>query len=107
MAPGSSTSSDVDATTARVDMTLTVCMVMAFLFFQLLYRQRTVSRAQSLIFFLLLGLATLAKGPVGDMVPKSLRREPKGVLELKHQRDGLRNKQTHRIKAKEEVGSRK
>src|SRR5437667_422271 len=53
------------------------------------------------------GGTTIAKGPVGDMVPKSLRREPKGVLEVKHQRDGLRNKQTHRIKAKEEVGSRK
>src|SRR5713226_9365330 len=36
------------ATTARVDMTLTVCMVMAFLFFQLLYRRHTVSRTQSL-----------------------------------------------------------
>ena len=53
------------------------------------------------------GGTTIAKGPVGDMVPKSLRKEPKGVLELKHQRDGLRNKQTHRIKAKEEVGSRR
>ena len=48
------------------------------------------------------GGTTIAKGPVGDMVPKWLRKEPKGVLELKHQRDGLRNKQTHRIKAKEE-----
>ncbi len=57
------------ATTARVDMTLTVCMVMAFLFFQLLYRQRTVSRGQSLVFFFLLGLATLAKGPVGAVLP--------------------------------------
>ena len=57
------------ATTARVDMTLTVCMVAAFLSFQHLYRQRTVSRGQSLVFFLLLGLATLAKGPVGAVLP--------------------------------------
>lgn len=57
------------ATTARVDMTLTVCMVMAFLFFQLLYRRHTVGRMQSLVFFFLLGLATLAKGPVGAVLP--------------------------------------
>lgn len=57
------------ATTARVDMTLTVCMVMAFLFFFFLYRRQTVSRLESLLFFLLLGLATLAKGPVGAVLP--------------------------------------
>jgi 4-amino-4-deoxy-L-arabinose transferase-like glycosyltransferase len=57
------------ATTARVDMTLTVCMVVAFLYFQFLYRRRTVSRLESLLFFVLLGLATLAKGPVGAILP--------------------------------------
>jgi 4-amino-4-deoxy-L-arabinose transferase-like glycosyltransferase len=57
------------ATTARVDMTLTVCMVMAFLFFFFLYRRQTVSRLESFVFFLLLGLATLAKGPVGAVLP--------------------------------------
>ncbi|MBI3301744.1 MAG: glycosyltransferase family 39 protein [Deltaproteobacteria bacterium] len=57
------------ATTARVDMTLTVCMVMAFLFFLFLYRRRTVNRAEALLFFILLGLATLAKGPVGALLP--------------------------------------
>ena len=57
------------ATTARVDMTLTVCMVMAFLFFQFLYRRGAVSRLESLLFFLLLGLATLAKGPIGALLP--------------------------------------
>jgi 4-amino-4-deoxy-L-arabinose transferase-like glycosyltransferase len=57
------------ATTARVDMTLTVCMVMAFLFFHFLYRRRAVSQLASLSFFLLLGLATLAKGPVGAILP--------------------------------------
>jgi 4-amino-4-deoxy-L-arabinose transferase-like glycosyltransferase len=57
------------ATTARVDMTLTVCMVMAFLFFFFLYRRRRVSRAEALGFFVLLGLATLAKGPVGMLLP--------------------------------------
>jgi 4-amino-4-deoxy-L-arabinose transferase-like glycosyltransferase len=57
------------AITARVDMTLTVCMVMAFLFFLFLYRRRTVSRTEALLFFALLGLATLAKGPVGALLP--------------------------------------
>ena len=50
-------------------MTLTVCMVMEFLFFQFLYRRGAVSRSASLCFFLLLGLATLAKGPVGAALP--------------------------------------
>lgn len=57
------------ATTARVDMTLTVCMVMAFLCFQFLYRRRAVKRWEAFLFFLLLGLATLAKGPVGAALP--------------------------------------
>ncbi len=57
------------ATTARVDMTLTVCMVAAFLYFQFLYRRRTISQRESLLFFALLGLATLAKGPVGAVLP--------------------------------------
>jgi NAD(P)-dependent dehydrogenase (short-subunit alcohol dehydrogenase family) len=46
------------------------------------------------------GGTTVAKGPVGDEVPKYLRHEPRGILELKHSRDGLRNKKTRRIKAK-------
>ncbi|MEY2561402.1 MAG: hypothetical protein QOG51_1817 [Verrucomicrobiota bacterium] len=46
------------------------------------------------------GGTTVAKGPVGDEVPKYLRREPRGELELKHSRHGLRNKKTHRVKAK-------
>jgi NAD(P)-dependent dehydrogenase (short-subunit alcohol dehydrogenase family) len=48
------------------------------------------------------GGTTIAKGPVGDLVPKSLRKEPAGELELEHRHDGLRNKQTHRIKPKKE-----
>jgi hypothetical protein len=39
---------------------------------------------------------------VGDLVPKSLRKEPTGELELQHRHDGLRNKETHRIKPKKE-----
>ncbi|MBI3248976.1 MAG: glycosyltransferase family 39 protein [Deltaproteobacteria bacterium] len=57
------------ATTARVDMTLTVCMVLAFLFFQSVHRRGAVSRRESLLLFLLLGFATLAKGPVGAVLP--------------------------------------
>ena len=43
------------------------------------------------------GGISIAKGPVGDKVPKALRTEPAGVLDLEHQRDGLRNKETQRI----------
>jgi NAD(P)-dependent dehydrogenase (short-subunit alcohol dehydrogenase family) len=46
------------------------------------------------------GGTTIAKGAVGDLVPKSLRKEPKGQLDLAHSRDGLRNKETHRIEPK-------
>lgn len=57
------------ATTARVDMTLTVCMVAAFLFFLFLYRGGTVRRRDMVCLYFLLGLATLAKGPVGALLP--------------------------------------
>ena len=57
------------ATAARVDMTLTACMVMAFVFFLFLYRKQAVSLWQALLFFGCLGLATLAKGPVGVVLP--------------------------------------
>jgi len=46
------------------------------------------------------GGTTIAKGPVGDLVPKELRKEPKGELDLQHRHDALRNKETHWIKAK-------
>jgi len=39
------------------------------------------------------GGTTIAKGPVGDLIPKSLRRAPNGELELAHSHDGLRNKE--------------
>ena len=48
------------------------------------------------------GGTTIAKGPVGDLVPKSLRKEPEGDLELQHRHEGLRSKETHRIKPKKE-----
>ena len=48
--------------------------------------------------YLVDGGTTVAKGPVGDLVPQALRKTPKGELKLKHARDGLRNKETHRIK---------
>ncbi len=46
------------------------------------------------------GGTTVAKGPVGDLVPQALRKKPIGELKLEHARDGLRNKETHRIKSK-------
>ena len=57
------------ATTARVDMTLTVCMVAAFMHFLFLYRRREVHWQDAFFFYVLLGLATLAKGPVGAILP--------------------------------------
>ncbi len=48
------------------------------------------------------GGTTIAKGPVGDMVPDSLRKQPKGELNLRHQHHGLRNKETHRVKPKKQ-----
>ncbi|MPR33601.1 SDR family NAD(P)-dependent oxidoreductase [Salmonirosea aquatica] len=36
------------------------------------------------------GGVTVAKGPVGDLVPKELKKEPKGILELNHERDSVR-----------------
>jgi len=44
------------------------------------------------------GGTTIAKGPVGDQVPKENRQPPAGELKLEHSHDGLRNKETHRIK---------
>jgi 4-amino-4-deoxy-L-arabinose transferase-like glycosyltransferase len=57
------------ATIARVDMTLTFFMVAAFLFFFSLYREGKSGRGKTLVLALLLGLATLAKGPVGAFLP--------------------------------------
>lgn len=57
------------ATTARVDMTLTLFMVAAFLHFLFLYRKRQVQWQEVFFFYVLLGLATLAKGPVGAVLP--------------------------------------
>ena len=51
------------------------------------------------------GGTTIAKGPVGDLVPKSLRKEPEGDPQLQHRHEGLRSKETHRIKPKKEKES--
>ncbi|MBI4526460.1 MAG: glycosyltransferase family 39 protein [Deltaproteobacteria bacterium] len=57
------------ATVARVDMTLAFFMVAAFLLFYYIYRKEHVKWAHGPILALLLGLATLAKGPVGIVLP--------------------------------------
>jgi NAD(P)-dependent dehydrogenase (short-subunit alcohol dehydrogenase family) len=44
------------------------------------------------------GGTTIAKGPVGDQVPKANRQPPAGELKLEHSHDGLKNKEVHRIK---------
>ena len=56
------------AKVARVDMTLTFVLLCAFLFF--LYSYRTGGgRKKAIILGLILGLATLARGPLGFVVP--------------------------------------
>ncbi len=57
------------ATTARVDMVLTFFMVAAFFSFWSMYREQRVGWGEALGFFCLLGLATLAKGPIGAVLP--------------------------------------
>ena len=57
------------ATTARVDMTLTFFMVAAFFCFWSAYRRQRVGWVEALGFFCLLGLAALAKGPIGALLP--------------------------------------
>lgn len=56
------------AKVARVDMTLTFAMLCAFLFFLYLYRTGG-GKGKAVILGLLMGLATLAKGPLGFVVP--------------------------------------
>lgn len=57
------------ATAARVDMTLSFFMVAALLSFWAGYRGRRFGWRHTLGFFGLAGLATLAKGPVGGVLP--------------------------------------
>jgi NAD(P)-dependent dehydrogenase (short-subunit alcohol dehydrogenase family) len=44
------------------------------------------------------GGISIAKGPVGDKVSKSDRKQPAGELDLDHERDGLKNKDYQQIK---------
>src|SRR4029077_17518524 len=58
------------ATQARVDMTFTFMLLSCFLFFFYLYQtDRGGDRKKACLFGFLLGLATLAKGPLGFVVP--------------------------------------
>ena len=45
------------------------------------------------------GGITVAKGPVGEEVPRSIRKQPDGELELEHSLDGLKGKEPHRVEA--------
>jgi len=56
------------AKVARVDMTLTFLLLCAFLFFFYSYRTGG-GRKKAIVLGLILGLATLAKGPLGFVVP--------------------------------------
>ncbi len=41
---------------------------------------------------------TPAKGPIGKETPFWKRNEPSGELRLDHSQEGLKNKETHKIK---------
>jgi Dolichyl-phosphate-mannose-protein mannosyltransferase len=56
-------------TLAQVDMTLTFFITSACLYFYFLYRQQSFGRLRALMLPVLLGLATVAKGPVGVVLP--------------------------------------
>jgi NAD(P)-dependent dehydrogenase (short-subunit alcohol dehydrogenase family) len=40
------------------------------------------------------GGISIAKGPVGDLVPRKLRQQPEGTLDLQHTHEGLEGKET-------------
>jgi 4-amino-4-deoxy-L-arabinose transferase-like glycosyltransferase len=56
-------------TLAQVDMTLTFFITAACLYFYFLYRQQSFGRVRALMLPALLGLATVAKGPIGVVLP--------------------------------------
>jgi hypothetical protein len=59
-------------------------------------RKPATSPARSLLSM----VEQLSRKWVGDLVRKRLRSTPREELKLRHSRDGLRNKETHRIKRK-------
>ncbi len=44
------------------------------------------------------GGITIGKGPVGDLVPPKLKKEPDVDLDVKHTHEGLKNKEYHTVK---------
>jgi 4-amino-4-deoxy-L-arabinose transferase-like glycosyltransferase len=56
-------------TNTQVDMTLAFFIAAACLYFYFLYKQRDFGVAKSLGLPILMGLATLAKGPIGFLIP--------------------------------------
>lgn len=78
-----------EAVDARVDMTLSFFMTLTLSIFFLLYRGLLQGQLWSYVFYFLLGLSVLAKGPVGLILPGmiiciflSLRRKWEFLLEL-------------------------
>ncbi|HWO42371.1 MAG TPA: glycosyltransferase family 39 protein [Candidatus Eisenbacteria bacterium] len=57
------------ATTARVDMTLTFFITLTLALFLALYREFLTGRRWFYIFYAVLGMSALAKGPVGVILP--------------------------------------
>jgi len=78
------------ARSARVDMVLTACLTGAFVAFEPVARA-AVSRSLPLfLFYLCMGLATLAKGPIGFLLPSFV-----AVLYLALRRDLRRLRRLH------------
>lgn len=44
------------------------------------------------------GGITIGKGPVGDLVPPRLKKQPDVDLDLDHTDEGLKNKEYHAVK---------
>ncbi|TMA08785.1 MAG: phospholipid carrier-dependent glycosyltransferase, partial [Deltaproteobacteria bacterium] len=58
-----------EAISARVDMTLTLFMTLTLVVFYLLYDSSLLWSARGYVFYFLLGIGVLAKGPVGLLLP--------------------------------------
>ena len=57
------------ALTARVDMTLCFFVTLSLVVFYLLYRELLANDLWQVVFYIVLGLAALAKGPLGILLP--------------------------------------
>ena len=60
---------ETQAVTARVDMTLAAFITLTLVCFYLIYKGRLKGTLWTTLFYILLGISVLAKGPVGALLP--------------------------------------